>query len=132
VKAPLVFPDVERAVRALLDELTPAPTTVGIGLPDDWTIGSPPHLQVAQDGTLVPAHRITAKVLVRITAWAESTSVAKALALAAEARLTAHAGDGSLGTIRTAAGMFPARDQDLGAELASFTVNVTVRSAPLD
>lgn len=132
MKVPLVFPDVERAVRALLAGLTPGPTTVGIGLPADWTMASPPHLQVAQDGTRVPSHRITAKVLVRITAWAGSTSEAKALALAAEARLTAHPGDGSLGTIHTAAGMFPARDEATGAELASFTVSVTVRSTPLE
>ncbi len=131
MKTPLVFPDTEKAVRVLLDSLTPAPTTVGIGVPDGWTSASPTHLQVAQDGTAVPSHRITARVLVRITAWAASTSAAKDAARVAEARLTAHAGDGVIVKITTAAGMYPTRDRDTGAELATFAVNVTVRSAPL-
>lgn len=124
-------PDVEKAARALLASLTPGPTTVGIGVPDDWTATSPSHLQIGWDGTVVRAHRLTARALIRVTAWASSTSTAKALALDAEARLCAHDGAGVISMIRSATGVLPARDPDTGAELATFTVSMTVRLTPL-
>jgi hypothetical protein len=124
-------PDVEKAARALLSELTPSPTTVGIGVPSDWTKDSPDHLQVGWDGTRTPPHRLTSQALIRVTAWASSTSQAKDLALDAEARLCAHDGTGVISTIRPATGVLPARDPDTGAELATFTVSMTVRSTPL-
>lgn len=127
----LRVPDVEKAARALLAELTDPPTTVGIGVPQAWTPESPPHLQVGWDGTRTPPHRIVSRALIRVTAWASSTSTAKDLALVAEARLCAHDGTGPISTIRPATGLLPARDPDTGAELASFTVSMTVRSIPL-
>ena len=129
---PVTFPDPEKAVRALLTNLLASPeVTVGIGVPVDWTAESPDHLQVAWDGTRVPPHRLTATALIRVTAWAASTSRAKALALAAEGRLCAHDGTPPITVIRPATGVLPARDPDTGAELASFAVRVTVRSTPL-
>ena len=125
------FPDVEKAVRALLASLTPSPTTVGIGVPATWTLTGAPHLQLGWDGTRVPNHRLTATALIRVTAWASSTSKAKELALDADARLCAHDGTGVIAHIRPGSGVMPARDPDTGAELATFTVRVTVRSQPL-
>lgn len=127
----LRVPDIERAVRSLLATLTPSPTTVGIGVPPAWKDGSPGHLQVGWDGTSVPAHRIVATGLIRVTAWAHSTSDAKSLALDADARLCAHDGTGAISAIRPGSGLLPARDPDSGAELASFTCRVTVRTQPL-
>lgn len=125
------FPDPEKALRALLDTLTPSPITVGIGVPTTWGPTSPAHLQVGWDGTRTPRHRVAAVALIRVTAWASTTSTAKATALDAEARLCAHDGTGAISAIETATGVFPARDTDTDAELASFTVRVTVRSQPL-
>ena len=127
----LRVPDIERAARALLADLTPPPITVGIGVPDGWTRTSPPHLQVAWDGTAVPSHRITARGSIRVTAWSASTSESKGLALDAEARLCAHDGAGQISAVRPAGGVVPARDPDTGAQLASFTVRMTVRSTSL-
>lgn len=132
MKDQLVLPDVEQLVQVLLDSLTPGPATVGLAVPDGWQAKtSPLHLLVALDGTIVPAHRLTCRALIRVTAFAHSTTVAKAAARQAEARLTAHRGDGVLLSIRTAVGMGVARDEATTAELASFAVNVTARSARL-
>ena len=131
MNAPLAFPDPEKAVRTLLSTLIAPPATVAIGVPTTWTADADPHLQVSWDGTRVPTHRLIAHALIRVTAWATSTSTAKALALDAEARLCAHDGTGAISTIRPATGVMPARDPDTRAELASFSVRVTFRSIPL-
>lgn len=127
----LRVPDIEKAVRVLLGSVTPPPITVGIGVPAGWAAGSPPHLQIGWDGTTLGRRRLTARALVRVTAWSTSTSTSKGLALDAEARLCAHDGSGVLAMVRSATGLIPARDVASGAELASFTVHVTARTIPL-
>lgn len=128
---PLRFPDVERSTKDLLDALTPPPITVGIGVPNAWTTESATHLQVGWDGTLVAASRLIATATIRVTAWASSTSAAKAAALDAHARLCAHRAGSGISLIRPGVGPMPARDDTTHAELAWFTVRVTVRSTPL-
>ena len=129
---PLRFPDVERCARDLLDELTPSPTTVGISVPDNRDkAGSPPHLQVAWDGTFPASSRLIATATIRVTAWSATTSAAKSAALDAHARLCAHRGGTGITLIRPGVGPMPARDPETGAELAWFTVRATVRPTPL-
>ena len=128
---PLRFPDVERLVRDLLDTLTPSPITVGIGVPDAWATTSPTHLQVGWDGTIVASSRLIATATVRVVAWAPSTSAAKSAALDAHARLCAHRAGSGISLIRPGVGPMPARDDTTRADLAWFTVRVTVRSTPL-
>lgn len=127
----LRFPDVERAAKTLLDDLTPPPSTVGIGVPESWTEASPIHLQIGWDGTLVNQSRLIATATIRVVAWAAEPTQAKTAALDAHARLCAHRGGGGINLIRPGVGPIPARDPDTGAELAWFTVLATVRSTPL-
>lgn len=128
-----VFPDTERLVRDLLDELLADETvTVGIGVPESYHSGEqPPHVQVSQDSAAVPRHRVIARPIVRLTVWSNSPSESKRLLQKADALLAAYEGDEEISTISTATGLFTARDRDNGAELASCTVRVTVRSSPL-
>jgi hypothetical protein len=129
---PLRFPDVETCARDLLDDLTPGPATVGIAVPADWDKAeSPPHLQVAWDGTLTASSRLIATATIRVCAWAGSATAAKAAALDAHARLCAHRGGHSINLIRPGVGPVPVTDPDTGADLAWFTVRATVRSTPL-
>lgn len=127
----LVFADAETAARTLLAALTPSPTTVGLALPDDWTMESAPHLLVALDGTETFPSRLLEKPLIRVTAFAGTTTEAKRLAREAEARLCAHTGGGGISKIKPATGIIPGRDPATGADMASFTVRMTVRSTPL-
>lgn len=119
------YPDVERLV---VDQLTDVleGCTVGVGVPDGWTTASDPHLQVNLDGTAT-VHPITATSTIRLTAWAHSTTEAKALAQLAAAQLLHESGAGIVNT-RLGAGLLPAHDDDHNAELASLTVLVRTRS----
>lgn len=129
----LVFSDSELAAKGLLKSLTPSgDATVGLSLPDAWDREtSLPHLLVGQDGSIPTAARLVEFPLIRVTAFANTTSLAKRLAREAEARLCAHRGGSGISKIKPATGMFPSRDPNTAADLASFTVRLTVRSTPL-
>lgn len=122
------YPDVEHLiVDRLADEMTGC--SVGVGVPDDWTRAAGTHLQVNVDVT-VTVHPIAAESTVRLTAWDESTTAAKALVQEAAARLLADPGD-HIVRIRSGAGLLTARDTEHEAELATVTVLVTTRSIEL-
>lgn len=124
---PLVtYPDVEeQTVDHLTDDLNGEDCTVGIGLPDGWTVDSPPHIRVALDGTPRDLHPAVQQPTVRITVWAKHTPTAKHLAQLAHGHLLARP------EYRALTGLLPAHDPTHDAELASFTVRATVHSTPI-
>lgn len=129
------WPDVEaRTLDLVAGHLTAvAPSaTSAIGVPTDWTPASGVHVQVAQDSPLRPrvAVEAFASALVRVTVWAPSTSEAKRVAARLWGRLLAHDGTPPIAGVEPSAGPFPAQDPDTKAELASFVVDITVRSVP--
>lgn len=129
---PHQVPDAEKAVRTVLTAAMASPTcTVSIGVPQGWTPAAPTHVEVAWDGTNVIGHQITATATVRVVIWAATKSVAKDTAARAQALLLAHDGAPPMSTVRPGVGPVPARDRDSGAELAWFTVRLTVRTTPL-
>lgn len=93
-------------------------TTVGIGLPQTWTVASPPHVGVAVDGSTETrgwAEPVLETATVRITAWADSPTRVKQLArLARTAALGFPA--------RPGAGVLATVDPDNHAPVAYFTV----------
>lgn len=137
----VVFPDAERLVVELLedegvgdelvvvDDFEPG-VTVGVGVPDGWTPeGSPPHLEVAWDGTPLEAHPVVAFATIRVVARAASTTVAKRLAALAQGLLLAHRGGSGIAGCSPLTGVLPSRDPDTRAELAAITVRVKVRAS---
>lgn len=133
---PVDWPDIEARTLDLvavhLAEVAPGATSA-IGVPTDWTAASGVHVQVAQDSPLRPTAAVeaVAAALVRVTVWAPSTSEAKRAANALWGRLLAHDGTPPIAGVDPSVGPFPAQDPDTKAELASFVVDVTVRSVPL-
>lgn len=122
------FPDPERAAVDLLTELLDdEDVTVGVGLPEGWTIADPTHVQVAWDGNAGDEHPVVIRPVIRVTAWCAQPSEAKRVALAARSLLLAHAG-GAISSIQPGTGLLVTRDPDQRAELASFTVRLTVRA----
>lgn len=92
---------------------------------------SPEYVQVAWDGTPIVQHPIVAHATIRLVAWALTSDRAKALVALAQGLLLAHAGGSGIARIGALTGVLPARDQETGAELASVTLRVTVRSQPV-
>lgn len=134
-KLAVTYPDVERAVCDLLETLVAPhePTvTIGVAVPDDWTIESAAHLQVVSDGISPRSRPVIARAAVRVVVRAASTTEAKRLAALAEGLLLAHRGGDDISSITPLAGVLPARDPDTNAELASVSVSVTVRSIPIE
>lgn len=125
----VTYPDMERVVRDYLDALLVE--TVGIGVPTTWGPGSPNHLQVALDGVPRLEHPALAHATIRLVARAHSTSQAKALAMKGQGLLAAHPGGDGIASTAAQTGVLPARDPDTGAELASVTCRVSVRSVPI-
>lgn len=133
MKPIVTYPDVERVTVDLLALIVypHEPTvTVGIGVPADWTPAEPDHLQVTCDGTPAMDHPVAVHSTVRIVAWSATPTRAKELANLALGLLLAHGGAEPIAAITPLTGMLPARDTATRAELASFTVRVTVRSVP--
>lgn len=128
-KPRVTYPDVEIMV---VDFLTPlfSDLTVGIPVPAEWVktkageAGSPNHIQVAVDATDMRNHPVSASSVVRITVWAQSATMAKSTANTVQSWLTSTAEfaceplTGIVGTL----------DPDTRADLATFTVRVSVRS----
>lgn len=134
MKPAVTFPDAERAVVDLLAGLIgphQPDATVGIGVPPGWGTSSPPHIEVDWDGTPTNFHPVADRPTIRVVVRARTTSEAKRLAQLARGLLLAHTGAGDIARIRPGVGVMPARDPDTKAELASFTLLVTVRAIPI-
>jgi len=128
---PLVtFPDAERLT---VDHLGPALTgvDVGVNVPPRWKLGDTPHVQVALDGTPIVDRFIAQRATFRLTARADSTTAAKALAQRASAHMLAGGWPAGITNVQPLTGPFPARDPQTLAELVSLTVQVIVRSSTL-
>ena len=125
----VTYPDAERLVVDYLAGLLTE--TVGVGVPSSWKKGSDDHLQVQLDGTPRLEHPAIAHATIRLVARSSSTTAAKALAAKAMGLLCAHPGDGEIASTGPYTGVLPARDPDTGAELASVTCRVSLRSTPI-
>jgi len=100
---------------------------VGIDVPE-WSSGE--FVQVALDGT--PTVRPPLWISqIRLTAYAEGKTRAKALANLAGALLLAHPGDGSCAGCLPGPGLITTRDDSTGAELASVGVRMKIRGRSL-
>lgn len=121
--------DVERLV---VDYLTGQldDSTVGVGVPGGWTPTQFPHLEVVSDGgnAIWP---IATRSTVRLVARAATTTDAKALCGLAFGLLCAHNGDGEIVRTRALTGVLATRDPETHVEIASATVQVTVRTEPI-
>lgn len=130
----VTYPDAEHLVRVYLaDEMgaVEPDVTVAIGVPANWNKSSPEHLQVVSDGMPRLEHPVAGHATIRLVARAHSTGRAKELAAIALGLLAAHPGGGGIASTRPFTGPLPGRDPDTGAELASATARVTVRSVPI-
>ncbi|MFV0315447.1 MAG: hypothetical protein ACK5O2_00600 [Microthrixaceae bacterium] len=129
MKVVVDWPDVERLIVDLIDGFDIA-DSVGIGVPKGWTPGAGVHAQVALDGTTTIIASVMQRHTVRVTVWADQPTTAKLSAARLQGHLHAHPGGDGITAIKPLTGSLPARDPDTGAELASFTVAVVVRSTP--
>lgn len=130
----VTYPDVEHLV---VDYLTieladvEGDVTCGVGVPERWKPGSPSHVQVVSDGVPTRDGTVAAHAIVRLVARAATTTEAKRLAGVALGLLAAHPGGGGIARTRALTGPLPAREPETGAELASTTARVTLRSTPI-
>lgn len=134
MKLAVTYPDVERlVVDYLTEELADVEpdVTCGVGVPDGWDATSPGHVRVVSDGIPVVAHPVVAHAVVRLVAYAVSTTEAKHLAGVAIGLLAGHPGGDGIATTRYLTGPLPAQDPETGAELASATARVSIRSIPI-
>jgi hypothetical protein len=124
-----------RAETVVIDYLTAAlaahgqDVTCGEGIPATWSPGTKPHVQVGHDGTPIVQYPILWRASVRVTAWATATTVAQDLAGLCEALLLCHPGSTSVGSVQSLTGMFPTRDPDTNAQLATVSVRVNLLGA---
>lgn len=135
MKSTVTFADPERATVDLLGTWYSSPdATAGVGVPPERQVPANPapvdYIQVGWDGTPRQSEQIMT-ALVRVTTWAASTTRAKALALEAQGRLLGYEGGTVISNIERGIGIIPGRDPITHAELASFSVLVTLRSTPL-
>jgi hypothetical protein len=135
VSKPLVVPP--DAEHVAIDYLTPAlaargqDVTCGVNIPTTWTSTTKPHVQVALDGTPEITYPIRWRTTIRVTAWASSTTTAKALVALAQGLLLQHPGSPEVGSVRPLTGTLPTRDPVTGAQLASVTVQVNLKGSAL-
>lgn len=125
------------AERVTIDYLTPAllargqDVTCGVNIPTTWTTTTKPHVQVGWDGTPRSFYPIADVATVRVTAWASTTTAAKALVGLCEGLLLSHPGGGGVGNVRPGTGVLPAQDPATKAQLASISVLMTLRRTVL-
>lgn len=124
----VIYPDGEAV---LIDYLTAAlperntTATVGNNLPDGWwTPSSAPHVLVQSDGIPRFENPVAAWETIRVTVFAEYTTVAKHVARVVLGALLAYTGGDRVGRVRPLTGPLPARDEELSAETATLTVSV--------
>jgi hypothetical protein len=130
------FPDVEHL---LVDHLTtvlpsvldPVPT-VSVGVPVTWKPSSVPHVEVAWDGTPIQIYPLIARPTIRVVVRAGSPTEAKRIASIVHGVLLGPVIPPGVSNVLPLTGVLPARDVETRAELASFTVQVTVRSQPIE
>jgi len=135
VSKPLAIPP--DAEHVTIDYLTPAllargqDVTVGVDIPTTWATGTKSHVQVALDGTPEVTYPIRWRTTIRLTAWASTTTAAKALAALAHGLMLQHPGSPEVGSVRPLTGTLPTRDPVTGAQLASVTVQVNLTGTVL-
>jgi hypothetical protein len=105
--------------------------TVGLILPAGWTRAAAPFVLVAWDGTPVVTHPVMAAATVRLTVWHATATKAKALAALVQALALIYPGGGGIASVNVLTGVLPAVDDDNGADIASVTVRVHLRSTVL-
>lgn len=134
-KPAVTVPDPERLI---VDHLVticaggvlPTGATIGIGVPSGWTPTSPLHVQVAWDGTPQLTWPIVVRATIRIVVRAATTTTAKRYANLIMGLLCVDVWPPSF-TVFPLTGVMPATDPATAAELASFTVRVSVRTTPI-
>lgn len=130
----VTYPDVERLIVdhlvTVLAGRLPAGATIGVGVPANWVPLSPLRVEVSWDGTPEMTYPIVERATVRIVVHASSTTAAKQYASLVMGLLLAGGWPDSF-SVNPLTGVLPARDPETHAELASFTVRVSVRSTPL-
>lgn len=126
-------PDPAASIKAFLAAELPALVadpnpTVGVVLPADWKLASPPAVVVFDDSgpTLWP---VMVKPTIRVTVWANGRTRARAIAGAALGLLLSQRVAG-VATITTPSQLLDARDSNTGAILASFTCRAQSRTLP--
>lgn len=130
----VTYPDPERLTIDILTtalELYVPATIVQLGMPLDWRPELGPVVQVDLDGVPIMDHPIAMYATVRLVAHAATSDDAKELILLVQGLLLAHPGGQGVTRYRSLTGLFPASDPVTEAELASITVQATVRSIPL-
>lgn len=125
MKPAVMYPDPESVVVPWLNDALEA--DAGVEVPSTWKPTDGPFLLVGWDATFLQAP-IAARYSVRLTAWAETTSAAKALVLLAQGLMLA---EESAFSAQPLTGPFPARDPETHAETATVTVQVRLRSIPI-
>lgn len=130
----VVIPDVERLIvdhlQAIRGTHLPANATIGVIVPAGWLPTSPVNFQVISDGTPEMRWPVVAFPTVRVVVRAATTTLAKANAALAQGLLCA-GGEPAGISIVPLTGVLAAQDPDTGAQLASFTCRVAVRSQPI-
>lgn len=126
-------PDPAAAIKAYLSAELPAlvaapAPTVGLVLPADWKLTSPPAVVVFDDSgpTQWP---VVVRPTIRVTVWANGRSRARMVAGAALGLLLARPVPG-IATITDPSQVLDARDSNTGGVLASITVRVQSRTLP--
>lgn len=105
--------------------------TCGVTIPTAWTTTTKPHVQVGWDGTPESIYPIMDRATVRVTAWASTTTAAKALVGLCEGLLLSHPGSVEVGSVQGLTGTLPAQDPATKAQLASISVRVNLRRTVL-
>lgn len=136
MKPVVTYPDAEELVVTFLGGIYRPAHTVGVGVPRGFGKGSKRHLQVAWDGTPSGVHPLAENATIRVVAHVPpesnhtepSQTDAKALASEARGLLLAGPWPDGISNVRHLTGTFPAIDPQTKAALASFTVQVRIRS----
>lgn len=111
---------------AELPALVDGSVSVGIGVPDDWSIGDPAHVAIFDDGgpgrwPVFDAPRV------RVTVYADGRARAREVAGLCRALLTYRTVPG-VAKVKDPSGILDARDPHTGAILASFHVRAIART----
>jgi hypothetical protein len=97
-------------------------------VPGDWVVETDRPLLVVDDDGGGVDWPVMSKPIVRVTVWANGKQTAKLLRRIVMGVLLAQPVPGIAHIRKTGIGYTDARDDETGADLASFTVNATVRT----